>query len=81
MRLEGSAPHNIFLTNGNFIIVVDYTRPVTLTGTPTVAVQVGSVTRRVPLSARDLNNKRFEFRYTCGTVTGIRTASASPPTR
>ena len=64
VRLAGTAPHNIFLTNGSFIIVVDYTRPVTITGTPTVAVQVGSVTRRVPLSARDINNKRLEFRYT-----------------
>ena len=52
VRLAGTAPHNIFLTNGSFIITVDYTRPVTLTGTPTVAMQVGSVTRRVPLSVR-----------------------------
>ena len=50
VKLSGSARHDTFLTGERFKIFVEYNKTVTVTGTPTVALQVGSVTRRVPLS-------------------------------
>ncbi len=50
VKLSGSARHDTFLTGERFKIFVEYDKTVTVTGTPTLALQVGSVTRRLPLS-------------------------------
>ena len=50
VKLSGAARHDTFLTGERFKIFVEYNKTVTVTGTPTLALQVGSVTRRVPLS-------------------------------
>ncbi len=60
--LRGQARHDTFLAGESFDVVVFWTKPVTITGTPTLAMQVGSVTRRLRL-VRGGGTEAF-FRYT-----------------
>ena len=60
--LRGQARHDTFLAGESFDVVVFWTKPVTITGTPTLAMQVGSVTRRLRLVSG--GGTQAFFRYT-----------------
>ena len=70
VKLSGSARHDTFLTGERFKIQVGYGKTVTVTGTPTIALQVGSVTRRVPMTNNlgrpltSLRSTHLNFYYT-----------------
>ena len=60
--LSGRARHETFRAGESFDVVVFWSKPVTITGTPTLAMQVGSVTRRLRLVSG--GGTQAVFRYT-----------------
>ena len=60
--LAGRARHDTFRAGESFDVVVFWSKPVTITGTPTLAMQVGSVTRRLRLVSG--GGTQAVFRYT-----------------
>ena len=60
--LAGRARHDTFRAGESFDVVVFWSKPVTISGTPTLAMQVGSVTRRLRLVRG--GGTEAVFRYT-----------------
>ena len=68
--LSGQARHDTFLTGERFKIAVEYSKTVTVTGTPTIALQVGSMTRRLQMAdslgrpLKSYRGRHLNFYYT-----------------